>query len=599
MQWFRRLCKEKFGSRSKSDAGAVNTLTTQKLKNLSQKNDNCRRECSEKCGESSISCADGKDSEHAQTETVLTAATTSTAKHRLKQMTATTAKLKQLTDKKTTAPINDGDVDDTRRSSSIDIEQSSNDDGSANVNVNGNGENDIALSKSEETRRKTKKNILVRNSDRESIGSVNVDVGSSTSRCDDSNGRQSLNGNHQYLHRRVRELEHFISTIGEENTTAWTAVKNEHISNESQHSSECTTPPPHSGNEHPILVDWVIVSLELERVSVHEYRFDDECQRTSAAKPESHPQQPCISSTEHDTHTTHATAPTAATSNDYGPFHSRNRTIQYLLWFMKLFDFNIKTGSLCPSPSASAFSAIADDTAMKSNVSLYSSRYVSADSLYSVSDQRVELNYMMQHEPGCSHKLASKESIDLLDGMPLVHSLCTSEASMATPKFASIPEYFGLNDYGDIIIHVDHVGEEKGFGFKMHRKKSVYRKIVRGKEVSEKKYGFKVAMKRFFKELISAFCECCRGEYKAHQHTNTHEYMEANVVQCIGHARESALSGFYNLIASISYREHTTKLQMLKRTTPRHESRIALEVSRQKEQESSGDRFAQQSLCAQ
>lgn len=478
-------------------AATTTTAINKKLRNPMRTKDNCSRECII-CNESTIRCANVEDS-----ESVPTAAMTTTAKHRMKHMAATTTKQKQLTDKKSTTTNDDCDDGYSRRSSSIDIEQSSNDDGSTNLNVNGNGEYDNALSKSKETRRKKKKIILVRNTDSGSIGSVksvNVNIGNSTCRSDDSNGYRSLKGNHQYLHRRVRELEHFISTIGEESTTAWTTVNFDQNTNDGQHSSDSTPPP--SGNEHSISIDWVVVSLELERVSVYEYRFDDEERRTSAVEPESHPHQSCSTLSEHDT----------IVAAEYGLFRSRNRTIQYLLWFIKLFDINIKTGVLCPSPSPSP--ATVGGTAMKSNVSLYSSRYVSADSLYSAHDQCVELNYLMQHEPSCSQKMPSKGSNDRLASSPLVQSLRSSDTNIASPKVPSIPEYFGLNDYGDIVIHVDHVCEEKGFGFKMHRKKSVYRKIVRGKEITEKKYSFKVAMKRFFKELISAFCECCRGEYE-------------------------------------------------------------------------------------
>lgn len=515
--------------------------------------DNRRRECIRICSESPIQrCANEEDSGYAQTETVSTVATNTTAKHHTKHMAATTTQLKQLTDKNSTTN-DDCEDGDSRRSSSIDIEQSSNDDGSTNLNVNGNGEYDNALSKSKETRRKKKKKILVRNSDFGSFGSVksvNVNIGNSTSRRVDSNGYRSLKGNHQYLHRRVRELEHFISTIGEDSTTAWTTVNFEQDTYDGQHNSDPSPPP--SSNEHSISIDWVIVSLELERVSVCEYRFDDENRRTSAVEPESHPHQSSSTPSEHDT----------IVAADYGLFRSRNRTIHYLLWFIKLFDINIKTGALCPSPSPSSSPVTVADTAMKSTVSLYSSRYVSADSLYSVNDQCVELNYLMQHEPSCSQKMPSKGSADRLAGSPFAHSLRSSDTNIASPKIPSnpsIPEYFGLNDYGDIVIHVDHVCEEKGFGFKMHRKKSVYRKIVRGKEVTEKKYSFKVAMKRFFKEMISAFCECCRGEYKKTRGGvggwggqcmrnkliyPIQIFTTWNVVQCIEHACESTLSSF-------------------------------------------------------
>lgn len=577
------MFRGKSASHSKAvDAGetVVKTVTDTKLIKSMPNCAICDGQCDgvKQCDESTATATPfavvNDSSEHAQieTETVPTAAMTTTARHQAKRVEATTTKLKQLTDKMRTTSEDDDDDDeceheyegkyeneddadddygngDTSCSCSIDIEHSPNDDGSTNVNVNGNGENDKSLSKSKETRRKKKKIILVRRSKENSEDCANINVNratKSTSKCDsdNSNGYRTLKGNHQYLHRRVRELENFISTIGEESSTAWTTSKDkrykrndgqqqqkqqQHHHHHHHQSSDSTTPASptslSSVNEHPILIDWVIVSLELERVSVYEYHFDDENQRTCAAEPESQPpHQSCGTESVHD--------PTAIVAHDDGLHRSQNRTIRCLLWFLKLFDLNIKTGSRCPPPPSSSSSpspspptptppstlppspvpATSSGATMKSIWSRYSSRYVSVDSLYSANEQRVEMNYLMQHEPSCSQKISPKGNIDLLANNPMVHSLCSSETSIVTPKITSIPEHFGLNDYGDIIIHVDHVCEEKGFGFKMHRNKSVYGKIVRGKEATEQKFSFKVAMKRFFKELISAFCECCRGE---------------------------------------------------------------------------------------
>lgn len=551
MQWYRRLCKEKFASQSKLDG-----MVDKQLKNSKQAIDVCHHECIKKCRSMHIpsnAMDDTSDSsENTQIEIIVTPppSTMTTTAKQMKRMPATTTILKQSTDKKPSGHVNG---DDNRRSIDI-VLQSANDDGSNNVNVHGNGENKNALSKSKETRRQ-KKIIVVRNNNNNcrsqisesriighsisnsSTGQHCINGISNCTTTDDSNGCQctencSLNGNHRNLRRRVRDLENFISTIGDENeTNEWTAIKNQQNTYDDAGSDPALKSA--SLDHEQILLDWVIVTLELERVSVCEYRFDDE-EQCSCAQPESHFQFCTTSEYSERNDSTiitlhrysslislaqrdfgvHQTAKRRRevcndTAYDYGLFHSRNRMIQCLLWFIKFLDFNIKTGSVCPS------TATIDDSDMKSSMSIYSSRYVSADSLYSVSDQRVEFNYLM-HEPCCSQKMPSN-----ITNSPLVHSVCSSEANIAETS-VSIPDYFGLNDYGDIIIHVDHVGEEKGFGFKMHRKKNVYRNVVRGKEVTEKKINFKVAMKRFFKELISTFCECCHGEYRLICTKHTH-----------------------------------------------------------------------------
>lgn len=615
MQWFKKLFSGKSANRSKvttviavggidgdldtNRLKTMSTVTCAKLQNFTLANDNGRRECIENYVESTLIRAAGvaelplaqvtkkrkasnAQRQHVQCVTVSTVADESTAKQRNEETAAATkTKPKQLTDKTTssttttaattatatattkTAIANDDDDTDTCRS--IDIEELSTDDGSTNVNVNGNGENDKALLQSKETRRtKYDRSIsqqinLVANS-----SAVNGNEPSSISGTNNSYGDQSLavKGNHQYLHQRVRELECFISTIGEAATatnTAWQTLANSEEStaaNTQSTAESCTTSiatatasavAAHhcsaTGNEPQILIDWVIVSLECECVSVYEYHFDDENRCISAFEaasqqsPQSHGERDGTNDDDEDVDDDEKiVCNTSTVSNDYGWCRLQHRTYQLFLWFVKLFDSNIKTGTPCPSASSSPQSSTSataaassstlplsvNEATMKSTLSLILRRFISTDSLYSINEQRVEMNYLSQHDANCLHKMSSsKGSLDVLtSSTPLVHSLYASETNsvgsvVASAKSsASIPEYFGLNDYGDIIIHVDHVHEEKGFGFKMHRKKiaSYRHTVVRGKEVTEKKFCFKSAMKRFFKEVVTTFNECCRGE---------------------------------------------------------------------------------------
>lgn len=65
----------------------------------------------------------------------------------------------------------------------------------------------------------------------------------------------------------------------------------------------------------------------------------------------------------------------------------------------------------------------------------------------------------------------------------------------------SVQKYFGLNDYGDIILHYDHIDEEEGFGFLSKES----RRVPKGVEVKEKKFLWKFNWKRQIRRLAKLF----------------------------------------------------------------------------------------------
>lgn len=107
---------------------------------------------------------------------------------------------------------------------------------------------------------------------------------------------------------------------------------------------------------------------------------------------------------------------------------------------------------------------------------------------------------------------SSKKQFNFFLGHSAFTSISTVKSSSKYCTTESIPEYFGLSDQGDIIINIDHISEEKGFGFMMRRKKEVYRKVPYGEEVCEKVFFSLGSIKKMFKSFGDKICECYRGE---------------------------------------------------------------------------------------
>lgn len=71
----------------------------------------------------------------------------------------------------------------------------------------------------------------------------------------------------------------------------------------------------------------------------------------------------------------------------------------------------------------------------------------------------------------------------------------------------SIQKTFGLTDDGDIIINVDHIMEEKGCGFLLTRKISIYRSVEEGDAICEKRH-IRRSILAILKEFFYQLCKC-------------------------------------------------------------------------------------------
>lgn len=335
----------------------------------------------------------------------------------------------------------------------------------------------------------------------------------------------------EFLQRRIKELEFFISEIE-------TRVKSNQTSSTNFNSSKCR-----ACDEQP-LTDWVIVSIELKSITSCESCADDD-HFSRKSSPASFVQYYTTSEfsgrrtivTVHQCPSNYSlsdrgfierTANSSCQSQEYGIYESHSCALERLLWFVRLLDLNIQTGTPSSDNSTAAVEANLEaaeptntqpsctnqsDSTMKFTSIAASTRrtFHSSDSIFLKDPMYPEFNYLLQ-EPCSSSKHSNVLTAQMFHNS--LSSISTTDSPYITPpkksySTESINEYFGLNECGDIIIHIDHICEEKGFGFLLGRKKKIYCDVPYGEEVYEQpKFSLKFAVKRFFRAMSSTICKC-------------------------------------------------------------------------------------------
>lgn len=343
----------------------------------------------------------------------------------------------------------------------------------------------------------------------------------------------------EFLQQRINELEYFISEIENRkkcgiSSCSSTSKKNHLTSGTNQSNKPCRYSDEQSST------DWVIVSIELKSFTSCE-SFSDDDHFGSVKESSSYVQyyttseysdkktivtvhQYPINNLLNEQHQSYTNS-----SSDYGIHESHNCAVGRLLCICNLLDCNIETGtpSIDSIPtdilntSISSCNSTSTETKMKFT-SIFPSlgrEYHSTDSIF-IKDATVQTEFNYQLQDPCS---SSKHSN--VYTAQVIHNSLSSSSTNDTQKLPfkttikycsteSIPEYFGLNECGDIIIHVDHIDEETGFCFLAGRKKKLYCDVPYGEEVCEKStFSLKYAVKRFFKAMSNTICKCT-GEFK-------------------------------------------------------------------------------------
>lgn len=377
--------------------------------------------------------------------------------------------------------------------------------GSTNVNANGNGENcGGAVQKSKETRRrkiivvrrncsrgteeqaeKTVKNIPVKNAK----GNINNHL------------KQLSSPGQKALWKRARELENFISDKSDKLKDCEDTIEQD--DSEYFEDGEDSSQLQYQSNERR-LSDWVVVSVDLERTSSADSQLTEQ-QLTNRIGGHYYTTSEISHTDENSTIVTLHCSPSTLNlhsnqEEDYGLFHSRNRILRRLLWFFKFLDFDIKTGCISTDEL--------NDNNQTDQLNNIESEVSNTNSL------PLNLSLANQNQPSCSNAKMGGKNIEMMPSPMLVtpdSSISSSSlrSSDMNDRAISLDEYYGLNDCGDIIVHMDHVKEEKGFSYVSRRSKPMCKKVKCGKEMREKKFRVAYTLKCFFRQLIDRICYKC------------------------------------------------------------------------------------------
>lgn len=306
--------------------------------------------------------------------------------------------------------------------------------------------------------------------------------------------------------------------------------------------------------------DWVVVSIELERTESCDSLLDENlCNLVEEATKN----LPTILANEE---------PIAEDPNpnlpsideDYGLIYARNRQIRRVLRLFRFFDFDIRFGrpltdaqrrrslnsliqagiekaeaedkkrrqerrearrkvrvaaAAAKATAAVAARAAAKAAAVAAARAAAKNKYKSYKATTSTKTFKPTDSFTYAQDPCCSKTMdveTDKMANAIFQGSIDANSKPVQPIKNESEEFC-IPKYFGLNDDGDIIIHLDHIVEQKGYGFLMRRKEELYRRIGFGHEIDEfhpieitlssiiKNYVKTVKIRRFGKFFFSKF----------------------------------------------------------------------------------------------
>lgn len=305
-----------------------------------------------------------------------------------------------------------------------------------------------------------------------------------------------------FLQQRAREIETFANNFG---------------------ASGCgSADESGKAGDESILSDWVLISLDVDYSPSVDGQSDDEDESGDDGCADCCPLYQYyttseISEYDNSTVVTVHRCPSQSSLNASDDFDgrrgksmgtdlnckSRQTIARRLLRLLNFLNLNARTGS--PSSSVERLARMRD--ALRAGAD--PRRIISIESLY-LAEELQNINILLQ-DP-CSGDHGTAKGKHLFANEPEMRRTPTysSRSSLADVPVA---KHFGLNECGDIIIHVDHICEEGGFAFMMRRKKQLYKNVAVGTEVQEKKRGgFRTAVKKFFKEIVNAVRISCCGE---------------------------------------------------------------------------------------
>lgn len=231
--------------------------------------------------------------------------------------------------------------------------------------------------------------------------------------------------------------------------------------------------------------DWVVVSIELERSKSCDSLLDENLINLIQDATKNDPPPKVAEDTANVESSAVASNALPSIDEDYGLIHARNRHLRRLLRLFRFLDFDIRFGKPL---SEEQKRALARKPSLNSLITAGISRakFERRRRRREVRVWKTKAQVDDQPQPCCSTTMDVKT--DRMAETLFTNGPTDEQRLPSVDEKSSsfcIAKYFGLNDDGDIIIHLDHIVEHKGYGFLMRRKQRIYRRIGFGNEIDE------------------------------------------------------------------------------------------------------------------
>lgn len=317
----------------------------------------------------------------------------------------------------------------------------------------------------------------------------------------------SLTGSERSLDRQARDLEQFISDP--EETTQLQRRKRTTRKRKIRRGffnipGEVRT--YRYETQEDICSDWVVVTVELNRTESCDSSLDENLinlieestKHDPPPVPERAAEETVVSSAEAQ----------PSIDEDYGLIYTRNRHLRRLFRLLRFIDFDIRFGKPLTEEQLAQGSAASAEVAARPKLTAKRSEGRKDPA----SKKQLPSAFIRPQEPCCSRAMDLKtERLGaplMLGAIPTAQNKKPDDES----KEFCVAKYFGLNDDGDIVIHYNHIVEQKGYGFLMRRKRRIYRRVGYGREVQEFD-KMPITLSSLLKQLVKAIKQCRKGEF--------------------------------------------------------------------------------------
>lgn len=347
--------------------------------------------------------------------------------------------------------------------------------------------------------------------------------------------RSQTDTDHSALRKQARDLEHFISDP--EETTRWPRRNADGRKKKRVRRGFFNIPGEFRTcsykTEEESRSDWVVVTVELERTYSCDSTLNEHfCQLIENSARDNSSSSGASADPQTNSSDPKATLP--GIDEDYGLFYARNRHLRRLLRVFRFFDFDIKFGKPLPDQLKRHLAKCAEPT--------------ESPLLQRIREKNEEIDrherllryqrnsyFLSQEDPCCSRTMdmeMDKMTTLLFQGSTPDTDCKSSNQSKNESDTFCVAKYFGLNDDGDIVIHFDHIVEQKGYGFLMRRKRRTYRRVGFAQEISESE-RVPVIANSFLTNLLESLCKLCKCHAKRPESKVINYLVSLDCVRCV------------------------------------------------------------------